>query len=112
MSVRESLAGPIVIFKITGQAAKLGFVYLLQIMAALSVSLAIINLFPVPVLDGGHLLFLLCEKIKGKPISIKLQEIATRAGLSMLVVLMIFVFYNDLVRIGAFERAFMFLTGK
>jgi len=112
MSVRESLAGPVVIFKITGEAARMGFVYLLQIMAALSVSLAIINLFPIPVLDGGHLLFLLCEKIRGKPVSIKVQEIATRIGLSMLVVLMVFVFYNDLVRIGAFEKALRFLTGK
>ncbi len=112
MSVRQSLAGPVVIFKITGEAARLGFVYLLQIMAALSVSLAIINLFPIPVLDGGHLLFLLCEKIKGKPVSIKVQEIATRIGLSMLVVLMVFVFYNDLVRIGAFEKVLRFLTGK
>ena len=112
MSVRESLAGPVVIFKITGEAAKLGFIYLLQIMAALSVSLAIINLFPIPVLDGGHLLFLLCEKIRGKPVSMKVQEIATRVGLSMLVVLMVFVFYNDLVRIGAFEKALRFLNGK
>lgn len=112
MSVRDSLAGPVVIFKITGEAAKMGFVYLLQIMASLSVSLAIINLFPIPVLDGGHLLFLLCEKIRGKPVSMKVQEIAARIGLSMLVVLMIFVFYNDLVRIGAFEKAFRFLTGK
>ena len=112
MSVRDSLAGPVVIFKITGQAARLGFVYLLQIMAALSVSLAIINLFPIPVLDGGHLLFLLCEKIKGRPVSMKVQEMAARVGLSMLIVLMIFVFYNDLVRIGAFEKAFRFFTGN
>ena len=111
MSVRDSLAGPVVIFKITGEAAKLGFVYLLQIMAALSVSLAIINLFPIPVLDGGHLLFLLFEKIKGKPVSMKVQEISARVGLSLLVVLMIFVFYNDLVRIGAFEKALKLLTG-
>ena len=112
MSVRQSLAGPVVIFKITGEAAKLGFVYLLQIMAALSVSLAIINLFPIPVLDGGHLLFLLFEKIRGKPVDIKVQEIATRVGLSMLIVLMIFVFYNDLVRVGAFEKALKFFTGN
>ena len=112
MSMRESLAGPVVIFKITGQAARLGFIYLLQIMATLSVSLAIINLFPIPVLDGGHLLFLLYEKIRGKSASMKTQEIATRIGLSMLIVLMVFVFYNDLVRIGAFEKALGFLTGK
>ena len=80
-------------------------------MAALSVSLAIINLFPIPVLDGGHLLFLLCEKVRGKPVSIKVQEIATRVGLSMLAVLMIFVFYNDLLRIGAFEKIMSFFSG-
>ncbi len=112
MSVRDSLAGPVVIFQITGEAAKSGFIYVLQIMAALSVSLAIINLFPVPVLDGGHLLFLILEKIKGKPVSIKAQEIAARVGFSMLMVLMCFVFYNDLARLGIFEKVFNFFVKK
>jgi len=114
MSVRDSLSGPIRIYKITGEAAKLGFVYLLQIMATLSISLGIINLFPIPVLDGGHLLFLLCEKIKGKPVSLKVQEIATRIGFSMLIVLMVFVFYNDLMKIGAIDKIadFFFSLGK
>lgn len=104
MSVRESVTGPIGIFYITGEAAKLGFVYLLQLMAALSVSLAIINLFPFPVLDGGHLFFLLLEKIKGRPLSLRTQEIAARVGISILAALMIFVFYNDLIRFGIFEK--------
>ncbi|MFH1459833.1 MAG: RIP metalloprotease RseP [Candidatus Omnitrophota bacterium] len=110
MSVKDSLAGPVTIFKITGDAAKLGFVYLMQIMGALSVSLAIINLFPVPVLDGGHLLFLFFEKIKGKPISLKFQEMASRVGFSILILLMVFVFYNDLVRVGFFEKVGNFLS--
>jgi site-2 protease. Metallo peptidase. MEROPS family M50B len=71
-------------------------------MAGLSVSLAIINLFPIPVLDGGHLLFLLVEKLRGKSVSMKIQEMAMRVGLSLLVVLMVFVFYNDLDRVGFF----------
>ena len=108
MSLRESVTGPVGIFIITGHAAKLGFVYLLQIMSMLSVSLAIINLFPLPVLDGGHLLFLLFEKIKGKPMSVKVQEVAMRIGISILVALMLFVFYNDFIRFGIIEKVVSF----
>jgi regulator of sigma E protease len=112
MSVRDSIAGPVVIFKITGQAARLGFSALLQIMAGLSVSLAIINLFPVPVLDGGHLLFLMIEKLRGKALSVNVQEFAMRIGFSVLVVLMICVFYNDLDRVGFFEKFMLLFKGK
>ncbi len=112
MSIKQSVTGPIGIFYITGAAAKLGLTYLLRIMAALSVSLAIINLFPLPVLDGGHLLFLGVERIKGKPVSIKVQEISARIGISVLIVLMVFVFYNDLMRYGIFEKIFTFFLKK
>ncbi len=102
--IKESMTGPIGIFYITGQAAKLGLVYLLQLMGVLSASLAIFNLLPVPVLDGGHILFLAVEKIRRKPVSIKMQENITQVGMSLLIVLMLFVFYNDFMRFGIFEK--------
>lgn len=98
MSLKESVTGPIGIFIITSNAAKLGMIYLLQLMAILSTSLAIFNLLPIPVLDGGHILFLIIEKIKGRPLSAKAQEIATQAGLFLLIALMVFVFYSDILR--------------
>ena len=98
LSVKESMTGPIGIFIITTKAAQLGVIYLLQIMAVLSASLAIFNLLPVPVLDGGHILFLLIEKIKGKPLSQKFQEAATQVGLALLIALMLFVVYGDFIR--------------
>ncbi|MCP4649316.1 MAG: RIP metalloprotease RseP [PVC group bacterium] len=112
MSMRKSIAGPIGIFKITGDAAKTGFSSLLQIMALLSVSLAIINLFPIPVLDGGHLVFMFIEKIKGKPVSIKTQEVATRIGFALLLALMVFTVYNDLLRYDFFQKVCGFFTKK
>ncbi|MDP2920991.1 MAG: site-2 protease family protein, partial [Candidatus Omnitrophota bacterium] len=102
--MKESMTGPIGIFYITGQAARLGMVYLLQLMGVLSASLAIFNLLPVPVLDGGHILFLMIEKIRKKPVSIKIQENITQVGMSLLIILMLFVFYNDFIRFGIFEK--------
>ncbi|MCX5693483.1 MAG: RIP metalloprotease RseP [Candidatus Omnitrophica bacterium] len=102
--IKESMTGPIGIFYITGQAAKLGLVYLLQLMGILSASLAIFNLLPVPVLDGGHILFLAIEKIRKKPVSLKMQENVTQVGMGLLIVLMLFVFYNDFNRFGIFEK--------
>ena len=98
MSVKESVTGPIGMFIITSKAAQLGIVYLLQMMAVLSASLAIFNLLPVPVLDGGHILFLLIEKIRGKPLSARVQEIATQLGLALLIALMLFASYSDLLK--------------
>lgn len=101
---KESITGPVGIFYITGEAAKLGFVYLLQLMGVLSASLAIFNILPVPVLDGGHLLFLTIEKLRRKALSYKVQENITQAGLILLIGLMAFVFYNDFMRFGIFEK--------
>lgn len=103
---KETITGPVGIFYITGQAARLGLVYLLQLMGVLSASLAIFNLLPLPVLDGGHLMFLLIEKVRGKPLSHKLQEGVTQAGLALILCLMAFVFYNDFVRFGIFDKIF------
>jgi regulator of sigma E protease len=102
--VKESMTGPIGIFYITGQAAKLGLIYLLQLMGVLSASLAIFNLLPVPVLDGGHILFLMIEKARRRPISFKMQENITQVGMSLLILLMAFVFYNDFMKFGIFEK--------
>lgn len=107
ISPRE-VAGPVGIFQITGRAAQLGFIYLLDLMALLSINLAIINLFPIPVLDGGHLFFLAWEKIRGKAVSLKVQDIATRIGFSLLMLLMVVVLFNDLNRIGLFEKVISF----
>ncbi len=101
---KESITGPIGIFYITGHAARLGFVYLLHFMGILSASLAIFNLLPVPVLDGGHLLFLAIEKIRRRPLSYRVQEHIAQAGLVLLICLMVFVFYNDFIRFGIFEK--------
>jgi len=100
----KEIAGPVGIFKFTGEAAKQGFLYLLSFIGLLSVNLAILNLLPIPVLDGGHLLFLVWEKFRGKPASLKAQEIATKIGFSLIILLMMFAFYNDLARLGAFDK--------
>ena len=101
---KESITGPVGIFYITGQAARMGIVYLLHIMGILSASLAIFNLLPVPVLDGGHLLFIAIEKVRGKPVSHRVQENITQVGLALIICMMLFVFYNDFMRFGIFEK--------
>ena len=96
------LGGPIKIAKITGQVAQHGFVAFLSIMAYISISLGFINLFPIPMLDGGHLMFYAFEKILGRPLSQKTQEGFFRIGLFLLVFLMLFTTINDLKDLGLF----------
>ncbi len=98
LSLKESVTGPVGIFLLTAKAAELGLVYLLNIMAIISTSLAIFNILPIPVLDGGHLIFIAIEKIRRKPLSLKVQEVATQIGLALLLLLMVFVFYYDIIR--------------
>ncbi|CAB1064442.1 Intramembrane protease RasP/YluC, implicated in cell division based on FtsL cleavage [Olavius sp. associated proteobacterium Delta 1] len=95
---KENLGGPIMIAKLAGDQAKQGIGKLVQFIAFISINLAIINLLPIPVLDGGHLLFFTIEGIKGRPVSIKVREVAQQVGLFILILLMILVFYNDLTR--------------
>ena len=95
------LAGPVGIFQMAGQQAKVGVLPLLMLMAVLSISLGILNLFPIPILDGGHLLFFAVEGVLGQPVSPRKQEIATQVGLFLLMALMLTAFYNDLLRIFA-----------
>jgi len=98
----SQLGGPIRIAKITGQVAEYGLMPFLTVMAYISISLGLINLFPIPLLDGGHLMFYLFEKILGKPLSQKTQEGFFRIGLFLLISLMFFATFNDLREIGLF----------
>jgi len=98
----SQLGGPIRIAKITGQVAEYGFIPFFSIMAYISISLGLINLFPIPMLDGGHLMFYLFEKCLGRPLSQKVQEGFFRIGLFLLISLMLFVTFNDLKELGLF----------
>ena len=98
----SQLGGPIRIAKITGQVAEYGIVAFLSVMAYISISLGLINLFPIPMLDGGHLMFYLFEKILGRPLKQKTQEGFFRIGLFLLFSLMFFVTFNDLKDLGLF----------
>jgi regulator of sigma E protease len=94
----DQLRGPIGIAQMTSQVATLGFVPLLNLVALLSVSIGFLNLLPIPILDGGHLMFYLVEVVRGKPVSEKAQDIAFRIGLSLLLALLLFVTWNDVTR--------------
>jgi len=98
----SQLGGPIRIAKITGQVAEYGVVPFLSLTAYISISLGLINLFPIPMLDGGHLMFYFFEKILGRPLSQKTQEGFFRIGLFLLFSLMFFVTFNDLKDLGLF----------
>ena len=98
----SQLGGPIRIAKITGQVAELGIVPFLSIMAYISISLGLINLFPIPLLDGGHLMLYGFEKILGRPLSQKTQEGFFRIGMFLLLFIMFFATYNDLKDLGLF----------
>jgi regulator of sigma E protease len=98
----SQLGGPLRIAKITGQVAEHGIIPFLSIMAYISISLGLINLFPIPMLDGGHLMFYFFEMILGKPLSHKTQEIFFRIGLFLLISLMFFATFNDLKDFGIF----------
>jgi len=100
----KTMAGPIGIISMTGTAAQLGLPYVMQLAAMLSISLAVINLLPIPALDGGHLFFLLIEAVRRKSVSLQFQEKATQVGFMLLLTLMVFIIYNDLVNLEAFEK--------
>jgi regulator of sigma E protease len=100
----KTISGPIGIITMTGDAAQMGLPYVLQLTASLSISLAVINLLPIPALDGGHLLFLLIEAIQRKRVSLQVQEKATQVGFFLLMTLMVFILYNDLANVDAFGK--------
>ena len=111
LSIRESLTGPIGIFQITSAVAERGLVPLLHLIAVLSTSIGLFNLLPIPVLDGGHLAFLGVEKLRGRPVSLRVQEAMTRVGLGLLLLLLAVVTYNDFVRLEVGSRLWS-LFGK
>lgn len=95
----DQLGGPIQIAKVSGEVATLGIGALVNLAAVLSVSIGLLNLFPIPMLDGGHLLFYAIEAIRGRPLGEKAQEIGFRIGLSLVLMLMIFATWNDISKI-------------
>ncbi|MCX5698873.1 MAG: RIP metalloprotease RseP [Candidatus Omnitrophica bacterium] len=101
MSMRDSMTGPLGIFFITSKAAKLGLIALLHLIAVLSVSLAIFNLLPLPILDGGHLFLLGLEKLRKKTLGAKTEEIINNVGLTLMITLALLVTYNDILRLYA-----------
>jgi regulator of sigma E protease len=108
LSLRESVTGPLGMFYITSQAATQGIIVVIHLVAVLSISLSIFNLLPLPVLDGGHLVLLAIEKIRGKGISLKTERIINRIGLTLIISLAVIVTYNDLLRFFG-ERITKFL---
>jgi regulator of sigma E protease len=96
----DQLGGPIRIAQVSGQVATAGFVPLLHLAGVLSVSIGLLNLFPIPLLDGGHLLFYLIEAIRGRPLSERAQEVGFRIGLAIVVMLMIFATFNDILHLA------------
>jgi len=95
----KTVGGPIMIGQMTGQLARESFTYLIPFMAVISVNLGVLNLLPVPILDGGVILFLLVELVIGKPLSLRKREMAQKVGLFILITLMAVVFYNDIARL-------------
>ena len=94
----KNLSGPISIAKVAGQSARSGFDNFIRFIAILSIMLGVMNLLPIPVLDGGHLLFMVFELIKGSPVSERIQLLGYKAGFTMLIGLMVFATFNDLMR--------------
>jgi regulator of sigma E protease len=95
----KTIGGPILIGQMTGQLAQESLVYLIPFMAVISINLGILNLLPIPILDGGVIVFLLIELFIGRPISLKKRDVAQKVGIFLLVLLMVVVFYNDIERL-------------
>ena len=99
MPVRKSLTGPIGIAAIIGKAAEMGIIYLISITAQINLAIAIFNLLPIPILDGGHIMFLGLEKLRRKPLSPKVEQVITQIAVTLLIMLAIFVSWNDILKI-------------
>jgi len=95
----KNLSGPVTIADYAGQSARLGLAYYIKFLALISISLGVLNLLPIPLLDGGHLLYYMVEIIKGGPVSERVMEIGQQIGLALLAMLMAFAFYNDINRL-------------
>ena len=99
ISAKDNLGGPIQIAQMAGDFYKEGVPNFLSFIAFLSVTLAILNFLPIPVLDGGQIFFFIIEAVTGRPLNLKFREISQQIGIAVLVMLMIFAFYNDIMRI-------------
>ncbi|NEW88863.1 RIP metalloprotease RseP [Rhodopseudomonas sp. WA056] len=97
----DQLGGPLRIAQVSGQVATIGFTPLLHLAAVLSISIGLLNLFPVPLLDGGHLLFYGIEAVRGRPLSERAQELGFRIGLALVLMLMMFATYNDILHLAS-----------
>lgn len=97
------IGGPLRIAELSGEVAQLGAASLISFIAVLSINLGLINLFPIPILDGGHLLFYLAEALRGRPIPPRAQEYGYRAGFALLACLFVFATWNDLAHLGLFR---------
>jgi regulator of sigma E protease len=95
----KHISGPVTIADIAGQSAQLGWLPYVSFLALISISLGVLNLLPIPLLDGGHLLYYLVEVIKGGPVSERILELGQRVGLTLLLLMMAFAFYNDINRL-------------
>ncbi|RLD99672.1 MAG: RIP metalloprotease RseP [Aquificota bacterium] len=95
----KSVGGPILIVQMASKQVKSGLINLLTFMAFISINLGIINLFPIPILDGGHLLFFTIEGVRGKPVSTRTREVAQQVGLAIIIAIMVLAFYNDIGRL-------------
>jgi regulator of sigma E protease len=112
MSVKESVTGPLGMFMITSEAAKMGLIALTHLVAVLSISLAIFNLLPLPALDGGHIFLMAVEKIRGKALSQKADMVFNRVGFAFIITLAVLVFYNDLMKYGFVDRILQLFTRR
>jgi regulator of sigma E protease len=95
----KNIGGPITVVQVAGQAAQTDFAAILSVLAFISIQLGILNLLPIPILDGGHILFYTIELIIRRPLSVRAREMAQQVGMAMLLMLMVLAFYNDIVRL-------------
>ena len=95
----KNLGGPVLIASVAGKSLDAGLVPFIQMMALISINLFLLNLLPVPILDGGHLLFFAIEALKGKPVSIRTMELATQVGMVFILMLVGLTLFNDISRI-------------
>ncbi len=110
LSAKRAIGGPIRIFSVVSNAAATGILSLIYVMAVISASLGLFNLFPVPILDGGHIFLFLIERLRGRPLPLKWEENLNKVGFTALMVLMVFVIYNDIVEIGLLRKISDFVT--
>jgi regulator of sigma E protease len=109
LALRDSVTGPIGLVYLTSEAVRMGLAPLLFLVSLLSLSLAIFNLLPIPILDGGHLFFLAMEKLRGRPVSLLIQERAAQVSFALLIALIAVICVNDLSRFGLLKKLTDFL---